>query len=114
MATDQTQINPGLSTSRQLSKIQLENEHALGRMQAERGWLGRIWGTSSSVPNNVAALIAIVLTSFGMIYTSIALYLMPTGKEMGYIKDLWAIITPIITLSIGYLFGNRNSPKEEG
>lgn len=103
---------PNITIDKSLAKKVVEDEGALERLKADRGLLGSLWGASSSVPNNVAALVAIALVLFGMIYTLFALYLMPAGKEMGYIKDLWAIITPIITLAIGYLFGNK--PNKAG
>lgn len=55
---------------------------------------------ASSAPNNIAALIIIFLVGFG-IFKSCSL------SEAEQIKEVWTIITPLITLAFGYLFGEK-------
>lgn len=82
------------------------DHHAdLEKANSERGMLGRLWGGASSVPNNIAALVTIILLLTGVLYTLIVLIQnIPTTLS---IQSLWSIISPIITLAIGYLFGNK-------
>jgi len=68
------------------------------------GWLGKIWGVTSSVPHNIAALTIFVLLLFGIIYTYSCINI-PSEKLSISIAGFWGIISPIITLSFGYLFG---------
>lgn len=79
----------------------LDNQQEKDLRSSEIGWLGKIWGVSSSIPNNVAALVIVVLLLVGCIMT----YLINDYKD---IKDLWAIISPLITLALGYLFGEKH------
>jgi hypothetical protein len=82
----------------------LQHETDKEKMIAERGWLGNFWGSSSSIPHNIAGLLLIVSLFSGVFYTCYACT--KTTSEMGIsIKDFWAIVSPFITLALGYLFG---------
>jgi len=98
------QIN--LPKDKELAKQVLENHNELERERVQQGHLGKIWGSSSSIPNNIAALAIIVLILTGILYTYCTMNLAPEKISLP-IKDFWAIITPLITLSIGYLFGDN-------
>jgi hypothetical protein len=103
------QIN--LPKDKELAKKVLDNHNELERQRVVQGYLGKLWGSSSSIPNNIAALAVIVLIITGIFYTYSTMSL-PTDKISLPIKDFWAIITPLITLAIGYLFGDKTKKNE--
>ena len=105
------QINPNLIKDKLLAKQVIENQNELEKIKIERGWLGNIWGNSDKIPNNIAALSIIILFAIGIYYTYCVLGL-PTEKISLSIKDFWAIIAPLITLSIGYLFGDKTKKND--
>jgi hypothetical protein len=95
----------------ELAKQVLANNSIIEQQLVNRGYLGKLWGSAQSVPNNIAALTIIILISTGVIYTLLTL-LLPADKISLSIKDFWSIITPLITLAIGYLFGDKTKNKE--
>lgn len=95
-----------LPKDKELAKQVLDNHNELERQRVDQGILGKIWGSSSSIPHNIAALSIIVLILTGILYTYFCLGL-KTEEVTLPIKDFWAIITPLITLAIGYLFGDK-------
>lgn len=102
------QINPNLPKNKELAKQVLDNEMESNKIKLERGWLGSVWGNSEKIPNNLAALTICVLLLTGVFYTWLVCSL-PTENISLPIKDFWAIISPLITLAIGYLFGNKTN-----
>lgn len=105
------EFNPDLFKDKGLAKLHLENANAIGRIRAEKGWLGHFWGSSSSIPNNIAALTILLLLISGLIYTFCVMNT-PADKATLSIKDFWSIISPLITLAIGYLFGDKKGKPE--
>lgn len=83
-----------------LAKQVLDNEKDRTKRDAERGWLGVVWGVSTSVPNNIAALTILILVVIGSIFSFVQ-------DDFDKVKTLWTIFTPIITLAFGYLFGEK-------
>ena len=102
-ATQGTTQNNSIEHKKENSNISdAKLKHERQKINLEKGFLGGIWGVSSSVPNNIAALTITVLLLFGIIYTVIGCF------KILSIKDLWTIITPMITLAFGYLFGEKH------
>ena len=100
-----------LPKDKELAKKVLNNHNELERQRVSQGVLGKIWGNSSSIPNNIAALSVIVLIVTGIIYTYSTMKI-ATDKIALPIKDFWAVISPLITLAIGYLFGDKSKKDE--
>jgi hypothetical protein len=100
-----------LPKNKELAKQVIENQSEIEKIKIERGILGGIWGIPSNIPNNIAALSIALLMLAGIIYTFINFN--TKSENIGCsIKELWSIITPFMTLAIGYLFGDfkrRNS-----
>jgi hypothetical protein len=94
------------NTPKDLAHKMLDNTGALERMKAERGILGSLWGVSSHIPHNIAAFLIVALLIAGVGFT-IGKLNSPVDEKSLSIKDFWAIITPLITLAIGYLFGDK-------
>ncbi|GAB3803523.1 hypothetical protein GCM10028819_33570 [Spirosoma humi] len=101
------EINPNLSKRKPLEILAVENKNAIDLIKIETGLLGRIWGNSKNIPHNVAGIVIILLLLSGSIYTCV-MYNVPSDKTNLSIKDFWSIISPIITLALGYLFGNKS------
>ena len=68
------------------------------------GWIGCIFGSPEGASKYITATICIA-TLVGMIWLSICAYNCVDG--ISKIKDIWSIGTPILTLSLGYLFGKN-------
>lgn len=98
------QIN--LPKDKELAKQVLDSHSEIEKTRVNQGTLGKFWGSTSSIPNNIAALTVIILVVTGIIYTYCTMSL-PADKIALPIKEFWAIISPLITLSIGYLFGHK-------
>jgi hypothetical protein len=74
--------------------------------ERELGSLGKLFGSGDTVKMNIAGLTIIMLLMTGIIYT-LSILCIDTGnnnKAIG-ILDFWGIITPIITLALGFIFG---------
>ena len=100
-----------LPKDKELAKQVIENQNELEKIKLERGVLGGIWGIPSNIPNNIAALSIALLMITGIGYTF--LNYNTKSENLGLsIKDLWAIITPFMTLAIGYLFGDFTGKKK--
>jgi hypothetical protein len=99
-------IPPQLPEDRELAHKMLDNTGVLDKMRAERGALGGFWGASSHIPHNIAALLVLLLTLTGIGFTLCKVNAPIDDKSLS-IKDFWAIITPLITLAVGYLFGEK-------
>jgi hypothetical protein len=66
-------------------------------MTLEAGWLGKIFGSATNAPMNIAG---VVLSAF--ILTIFLILLIHTRMEpVEYLK----LVLPVITLVLGYLFG---------
>ncbi|EBX8442752.1 hypothetical protein CDU01_20325 [Cronobacter sakazakii] len=83
-----------------------------------QGEISKNFGTGEHAKIN---LILYIISTTLIIFSSIAAALMVinvfgfnTEKIIQYIKDLWAVFTPIITLGLGYLFGaNKNEESKQ-
>ena len=84
-----------------LQKAKLDNEDK----KSSRGWIGRFWGGGEHASKNIAGLCICFLMAIGAIVTFLVLR---CNNEDGIknIIDFWSIVTPIITLALGYLFGH--------
>lgn len=91
-----------LPQDKDLANKMLDNDREKYKNSIEIGWLGKIWGSPKTSPNNIAGLAIILLLLFGIGWTTIK------SENSQSIKDLWSIITPIITLAFGYLFGEKS------
>lgn len=93
----------------QLRKMELDAE---GRKQAleaetnklrlEMGWIGSFVGSAKNAPNNIAFLILLVVVLAGFIVG----FAYPHDRV-----EFWKLIAPIITLVLGYIFGQKTSER---
>lgn len=95
----------------QIANKIVDAKNEIQKKKIEHGFLGLFWGSAISIPNNIAALSIIVLVLFGIIY-SFSVSNVPNEKLLFSIKECWAVVTPIITLAFGYLFGEKTKNSE--
>ncbi|NDW19862.1 hypothetical protein D0T53_13235 [Dysgonomonas sp. 216] len=96
-------------TSQKIIDKTFENQNK----DKELGKLGKFFGCGDSVKMNIAGLTIFILLIAGIGYTIAIFFSDPgTNKNLIGIVDFWGIITPIITLALGYIFGKSKSNTE--
>ena len=100
----------------ELLTITLETEIRKAKIAAEkhdkdRGVLGRFFGSKEYAHRNIAGLLIFVLIAIALIYTLIMLWC-DHAKTHTQVLGFWGILTPIVTLSLGYIFGHSQGNKE--
>jgi hypothetical protein len=88
--------------------LESQNQFELDKKKIEQGWVGKIWGGTSNNKINIAALIILIAMLFAIIYSFIVKENAPFSA-----KDCWTTVAPIITLALGYIFGDKKSNKNE-
>ena len=78
----------------------------------ERGWLGKLWGSELHSANNIAGLLIVLLVLICLMYTVWQLCV-DLEHSHSKIKDFWTTLSSLITLSIGYIFGNKKHDNEK-
>ena len=68
-------------------------------MDLDHGWLGRCFGSSKNAPQNIAGLLIVLLAGSGVL-----VLFFETKIPVG---EYWTIIVPLLTLIMGYIFGER-------
>jgi len=96
--------NPDFESSpafRQKSDFEITKDYQIQEKQIDidSGFVGKFFGNKENAPSNIAGLV--ILSSF------IAGLLASLLNPQTYAKDFWLILTPLITLSFGYLFGHK-------
>jgi len=80
--------------------------HAEKMQETQLGWVGRIWGSRSEKPGNISAIVALILVLYlGVLFT---FALCSSEVSLADIADTVSVITSIITLILGYLFGSND------
>lgn len=72
-------------------------------MDLKAGMLGKFFGSSDNARLNIAGFTACLLTLSGIIMIFI-----PVAYTKISPAEYWKIIAPIITLILGYIFGQNN------
>lgn len=71
----------------------------------QRGWVGKFWGEGDHAAKNIAGILICFLGVVGAAYTY-GTFESNNPCSTQIISDFWKILTPLITLALGYLFGN--------
>ena len=74
----------------------------------ERGLLGKLWGSIEHSSNNIAGLFIILLFIVGLLYTIWMLCVVSCDNHKK-ILEFWEMLTPLMTLALGYIFGRGQS-----
>jgi hypothetical protein len=89
----------------------LKHNSKLQESLIRAGWLGKFFGTNSRVPVYIAGLAILLLLLTGISYSFLSLY---NGNiPFDNVIKLWGLITPVITLSLGYIFGKGTRGDNE-
>lgn len=84
----------------------IDNTFEESKMNRELGILGQFFGSGDSIKLNIAGLFIFILVITGVTYTACILFSTENKKAIG-ILEFWGIITPLITLALGYIFGKK-------
>lgn len=79
------------------SKV-VDAQAASEKVRLERGFIGQLFGSRDHVPNNVAGIIVL----FGFIAVC---YILMMGGNFQDKKDALSLLSGLITLALGFLFG---------
>lgn len=111
MSGGESNINPQKSASlnRHLIKASIEEKKIQEEgKKIERGFLGRVWGSIEHSSNNIAGLFIVLLLVIGLVYT-IWLLSCNIYDSHNKIIEFWDMLSPLLTLALGYLFGKGRS-----
>lgn len=89
--------------------IEHDSQHKDNIIKA--GSLGKFFGSNPRVPVYIAGVTILILSLTGIIYTLCSMYY--KGPSFDNVIKLWGILTPLITLPLGYIFGKETRSKEE-
>lgn len=89
----------------QLKMQDAQHEHELSMKNKDLGWVGKFIGTSDNSSKNIAAIICIILL---LSVIAMSCWCYSVDKDKGFIESLWQMVLPVITLSLGYIFGKRD------
>ncbi len=104
----ETKLNKELpaSVNKKLIEADVERERLKNEDRAgERGALGKYFGSVENSSNNIAGVLICSLLIIGTLYTTYMIW-RDYSETHSQVLDFWNIIVPLITLSIGYLFGH--------
>ena len=88
----------------QLKCKERDQKHEKELLNTNLGVIGRLLGSAEHASKNITASICILLI-LGVSVISCWVYY--KKQDIAFIKSMWTSISPIITLSLGYLFGKK-------
>ena len=88
----------------QLNLQKAQHEQEAKMKNKDLGWIGFLFGTAENASKNIAALICLILI-IGSIVFSCIIY--KCGSDNSFIETIWQIVLPVVTLSLGYIFGKK-------
>ncbi|WP_418810731.1 hypothetical protein [Paraprevotella xylaniphila] len=90
--------------SHQYKVQEISQNHELNIINKKLGLIGQIIGNSENASKNITCIICILLLG-GATIISLVIY---WGKDdVSFVQAIWNNIMPVITLSLGYLFGKK-------
>lgn len=81
-----------------------DQQHEKELLNTNLGTMGRLFGSADHASKNITASICLLLILGASI---ISCWIYYTKQDIAFIKNMWTNICPIITLSLGYLFGKK-------
>ena len=87
-----------------LSRQEKDNAHIREIEKTRLGLVGRLFGSGGNASKNIAATICILLILCAGV-VSLYAYIWKDDKESA--RAIWGVIAPILTLSLGYVFGKK-------
>lgn len=110
---EQVQLKEEHDHEEKMVKLKYENEQTLKDKECQHeaninnqslGWFGRLFGSQENSSRNITGIICL---SFVAGATLISLMVYFCKDDTAFVKRMWEVICPIITLSLGYLFGKK-------
>ena len=89
----------------EIEVLEKKNQHNIAIKKKELGWFGLFFGGKELISLNISGMLIIFLILTGLILSCL-IYKKP--NDLDNVVKIWGIITPIITLTLGYIFGNKN------
>ncbi len=83
---------------------EFQRNHEKDMANQALGWFGRIFGAKENSSRNITGLICL---SFVIGATLVSLLVYFCKEDLIFVKYMWGVTSPIITLSLGYLFGHK-------
>lgn len=88
----------------ELEAQQKQFNHENELKDKEIGLIGKFFGTGDNSSKNIAVLLCLVLMIGGTVISCIAYF---ADKDTQFIGLVWNKILPVVTLSLGYIFGKK-------
>lgn len=88
----------------QLKLQEAQHKQEIKMKNKDLGWIGFVFGTTENASKNIAALICLILI-IGSLAFSCIIY--NCGTDNKFIETIWQISMPVVTLSLGYIFGKK-------
>ena len=82
----------------------LDQDHELKTLSANLGFIGRTFGNAENATKNITVVICLCLI-LGVSVISCIVYF--CKEDIPFVAKMWGGLFPIITLSLGYLFGKK-------
>lgn len=87
----------------QIQERQFAHENSL--KEKELGWMGKFFGSGDNSSRNIAAFVSVLLL-LGASVVSVVIY--ACERDNVLISKIWGLVIPVLTLSLGYIFGKEN------
>lgn len=88
----------------QLKMQKSQHDHEISMRNMDIGKVGRVFGASENSSKNIAAVICFILL---IAVISMSCWIYYLDKDKSFIANLWQLVLPVITLSLGYIFGKK-------
>lgn len=110
-AHEQFQLKEKYAHEERMEQIRNESTNKEAQRNHEKdmanqalGSFGRIFGAKENSSRNITGLICL---SFVTGATLVSLLVYFCKEDLIFVKYMWGVTSPIITLSLGYLFGHK-------
>lgn len=88
----------------QLKMQKSQHDHEISMRNMDIGKVGRVFGASENSSKNIATVICFILL---IAVISMSCWIYYLDKDKSFIANLWQLVLPVITLSLGYIFGKK-------
>lgn len=93
------------SHKHQLSMQESQHKHEINIKNKDLGLIGCLFGNAENASKNIAALICLILIIGAIIFSCI---IYNCGNNNDFIETIWQMVLPVVTLSLGYIFGKKD------
>ena len=91
--------------SSKMQGLAIENVRIVKKLEA--GWIGHMLGTRL---HNMAIYGSFILSVFCVLMIIVCIFATMCGKlDMDFVLEVMKLLIPVITMSLGYMFGKKDS-----